>query len=268
MTCVWTPDEYTLENSDAWGDLDEEAQDRALMLATSSLIALTYGRVGTCPITIRPCPDEAQCGCWPAYSGFDGGFIPYMGVDGNWYNRTCGHRLACKPLSEIDIPGPVGFISSLKIDGVEQDLDGNDWRLDEGHLLVWQGATASPVPSTQNLNLPDTEAGTWSITYSKSYPVGEDGQLAVAWLAIEFGKAFQPKGKCALPRGVTNVVRNGVTFTVQAGLFPNGLTNIDVVDEFILKWAPAGMPIQTAMVFDPARVSRNRRTNSVPRGGL
>jgi hypothetical protein len=184
-------------------------------------------------------------------------------MDGLWRN-DCVDGSTCKPLSEVDIPGPVGYIDSLLIDGVAQDLESGDWRLDDGHLLVWQGDGPSPIPETQDLDKPDSAPGTWSITYSRSYPVLADGRLAVAYLALEFAKACQPKAKCSLPRGVTNVVRNGVSFTVSAGLFPNGLTGIDIVDQFILKWAPAGSPTQSAVVFDPRSNSRPRRTSAIP----
>lgn len=253
MTCAWTPDPACVTAE--WEALDEAEQERALLLATSSLQTLTYNRVGSCPITIRPCPTERTCEC--AWS-------PYLGADGLWRN-SCAHGRSCAPLSEIDIPGPVGYIETLLIDGVAQDLWNGDWRLDDGHLLVWQGEGDSPVPATQDLNKPDTEPGTWSITYSQSYPVLADGRLAVALLAMEFAKACKPKGKCQLPRGVTSVVRNGVSFTVEAGLWPGGLTGIDIVDQFILKWAPAGSPLRTAVVFDPRRRGP-RRVNSVPRG--
>lgn len=213
------------------------------MLATSSLQMLTSYRVGTCPVTIRPCPEKPRCGC---------GWNPHI-RNGQWVN-DCACRTRCAPLSEIDIPGPVGYIESLVIDGVAQDLWNGDWRLDDGHLLVWQGDGPSPVPVTQNLDRPDTEPGTWSITYSQSYPVGPDARLAVALLAMEFAKACQPKGKCALPKGVTNVVRNGVSFSVEAGLFPGGLTGIEITDQFILKWAPAGSPVRNAVVFDPRKI--------------
>lgn len=250
MTCVWEPDPACLSSD--WTALTDEEKERFLMLATSSLQMLTYYRVGTCPITIRPCPTERPCGCeWR----------PYL-LDGRWYNG-CPCRSACKPLSEIDIPGPVGYIDSLLIDGDEVDLFNGDWRLDNGHLLVWQGEGPSPVPSSQDLNKPDTEPGTWSITYSRSYPVGPDARLAVALLAMEFAKACKPRGACSLPRGVRTVARNGVSFTIEAGLFPNGLTNIDIVDQFILKWAPAGSPVRNAVVLDPRKASP-RRVSAVP----
>lgn len=255
MTCVWEVDPGCL--GDDWDSLDPAVQDRSLMLASSSLQMLTYYRVGTCPITIRPCTGSKPCGC---------DWRPFL-ADGQWRNG-CPCMSTCSPLSEIDLPGPVGYIESLRIDGEEVDIENGDWRLDNGHLLVWQGEGTSPVPGYQNLNLLDTEPGTWSITYSQSYPVLQDGRLAVGLLAMEFAKACKPKGKCALPRGVTNVVRNGVSFTVEAGLFPGGLTGIEIVDQFILKWAPPGSPVRPAVVFDPRRRTTARRTSSVPtRGG-
>lgn len=250
MTCVWEPDPACLTTE--WEALEEAEQDRALMLATSSLQMLTLYRVGTCPVTIRPCPKRPVCGC---------AWNPHI-VDGFWFN-DCSHESACTALSEVDIPGPVGYIDALLIDGEPVDLYNGDWRLDDGHLLVWQGEGESPIPETQDLNKPDGEPGTWSITYSRSYPVNADAKLAVAYLAMEFAKACKPKGKCSLPRGVTNVVRNGVSFTIEAGLFPGGLTGIEIVDAFILKWAPAGSPIRSATVFNPRRMSP-RRTNAVP----
>lgn len=245
MTCAWTPDPGCLDEE--WTDLDPALQERSLMLATSSLVNLTYNRVGTCPVTIRPL--SARCEC---------GWNPHI-RSGHWYN-SCAH---VDP-SEYEIPGPVGYIDELKIDGEVIDLYDGNWRLDDGHRLVWQGLGESPLPLTQDLTKPDTEPGTWSITYSRSHVVEKDGEIAVALLALEFAKACQPKKKCSLPRGVTSVARNGVNFTIEAGLFPNGLTGIDTVDQYILKWAPAGAPTQPAVVFDP-RQSRARLTGAMPR---
>lgn len=251
MVCAWPLDPACV--ADGWAALDEDVQERSLMLATSSLITLTYGRVGTCPITVRPSL-APTCACWE----------PRL-WEGAWYNcASCGTKAS--PTSEIELDGPVGYVDSIRIDGVEHDPTNGDWRLDEGRFLVWQGSGPSPIPAGQDLNKPDTAVGTWSITYSQSYPIGEDGRLAVALLAMEFAKACQPKSKCSLPKGVQNVSRNGVSFVIEAGLFPGGLTGIEIVDQFILKWAPAGAPLRNAQVFNPrtGRVSRNRRTNSIP----
>lgn len=250
--CVWEPDfEGCIGGADKWNAYDPEVQERALLLATEALLMLTYNRVGTCPITVRPCAKPARCGCeWN----------PHI-RDGQWYN--CSHS-PCEPQVEIDLPGPVGYIESIMINGESVDLEDGEWRLDNGHLLVWQGEGASPVLAYQDLDRPDTEPGTFSITYSRSYPVGSLGRIAVALLALEFAEACKPKGKCSLPRGVRTVSRNGVSFTLEAGLFPNGLTQIDTVDQFIMKWVPAGSPIQNAVVFDPRKYTRPRTTAGLP----
>lgn len=258
MTCTWDLDPTLL--NDKWREMSEDQRERAALLATSTLQSLTLYRVGTCPITIRPCPDRPVCGCTADL--YRGSFHPHVSAQGRWYNN-CHHRPLCKPLSEVDIPGPVGYIDSLRIDGEEVDLYDGSWRLDDGHLLVWQGDGPSPIPSYQDLNKGDDQPGTWSITYSQSYPVLADARMAVTLLALEYAAAMRPKGKCSLPRGVTNVVRNGVTFTVDAGLFLNGLTGIEVVDAFVSKWVPVGSPGASAIVMDPRR-RRARIVSAVP----
>lgn len=265
MTCTWEPDTSCLD--DKWGDLTEEDQQRALMLATSSLQMLTYYRVGACPTTVRPCSEVTRCGCLPV-------------------NRS---RCGCNPLSEVDLPGPVGKVYAIIINGVivaanagwdRDEWDGLTWdpiydmtdfRLDDGHLLVWQGDGPSPFLTTrQDLSRPLSAPDTWGVVYSRSHPVGPEARIAVARLAMEFAKACgKAKGNCSLPKGVTNVVRNGVSFTVEAGLFPGGLTGDQIVDAFILKWAPAHSPVRTATVFDPRRKAPRRTggTYTVPFGG-
>lgn len=277
MTCVWEPDPACL--GDKWDELDEAVRERALMLATSSLINLTYGRVGTCPITVRPCPEVCPCAC--------GDWRPVL-WEGRWYNCSSCNAGRCEPTSEVDLPGPVGTIVALVIDGVavaapdsadgdmlgwddiswDLTYDWSDFRIDEGHLLVWQGDGPSPIPSYQDLNKPLTEPGTWGVVYSQSYPVGADGRLAVAQLAMDFADACTPKKKCSLPRGVTNVARMGVSFTIDNSLFPGGLTGNDIVDQFILKWAPAGSPTRRPTVFDPRGKNYRRTSHNLPIGSL
>lgn len=266
MTFTWTPDFTGIQAK--WDAITDTAiKERSLVLATAALQMLTNNRVGTPPITIRPCPEDRLCAHdWEPYRMFSDENVVLNG--GRWLN-PCGCRTArwCAPLNEIDIPGPVGFIDRLKVDGAEVDITTPEWRLDNGHLLVWQGTGPSPIPRTQDLNKPDTEVGTWSLTYSNSYPVSAAGRIAVAWLALEFTAAFKPTGKCALPRGVTNVVRSGVSFTIEAGMFPNGLTGIDAADSYILSWTPPGSPTRTATVFDPRKRhdTNPRIVSKVPR---
>lgn len=244
--CPWPADPACF--TEEWEALDEGVRTRSLALASSSLEGLTAGRVGGCPITVRPCSRRA---CSPAWAHSGGGpFYPNL-WNGQWFNTcTCGSTCGCSTMCEISLRAPVGRIEEIKVDGVALDLA--DFRLDNGHIIVWQGEGECPMPASQNLSLPDTAEGTFSITYLNAYPVDGMGAQAVALLAMEFAKACQPKGKCALPRGVTDVVRNGLTFSVQVGLFPNNQTGIDTVDAFIRRYNPNGLT-QAPTVWSPGQ---------------
>lgn len=249
--CLWPVDPACL--GDDWDELEVEQQERALALATSALRGLTAYRVGGCPVTVRPCQKGTSCVS-------DGSWFNPANWAGKWYNSSCQ---GCETACEIVLPAPVGEVYEIKVDGIALDLD--DFRLDNSNILVWQGQGDCPFPFNQNLNLPDTDVGTFSITYLNAYPVDSTGAVAAAYLALEFAKACKPKGKCSLPRGVTNVVRNGISFDVQVGLFPDGTTNIDVVDAFIRQWNPEGRKMATKVWSPGSHVPR--RSSSVPTGG-
>ena len=52
---------------------------------------------------------------------------------------------------------------------------------------------------------------------------------------------FADPNKCRLPRGVTEISRQGVSMTIEGELFPNGQTGIPEVDAFIFLWNPFNM---------------------------
>jgi hypothetical protein len=117
------------------------------------------------------------------------------------------------------------------VDGVV--LDESEYFLD-GSTLVRVGGE---WPVTQNMDLPDTEVGTFSVTYLNSFPVDGLGAYAAGILACEYAKACSG-GKCKLPSGVTEITRAGVTMTITSGAFPGGLTGIREVDAYIMAWNP------------------------------
>lgn len=243
--CPWPVDPACLGAE--WDDLDPDVQERAIALASTTLHRLTAYRVGGCPLTIRPCTDGM---CWGYFEwwGSGGIFNPYIDGVGKWHNSCgCGGS-GCATNCEVPLPQPVGGIVQVKVDGVV--LDADDYQLQDGNILVWIGADPCPWPKVQSLSKPDTEAGTFSVTLLNSYPVDNLGATAAAFLAMEFARACKPKGKCALPRGVVSVVRNDISFEIEAGLFPNGQTGIDVVDAFIDAWNPQHRTQQTR-VYTP-----------------
>jgi hypothetical protein len=144
--------------------LDPDRVAMAEGLAWMTLSALSGGQIAYCPITIRPC--TASCappGTWlvaPVGAGAlaslgtlrTAGFQPNM-RNGVWYNSCgCGQGsgCGCGQMPVVELPGPVGGIVSVTIDGAE--LDPSAYRVDNGRLLVRQDGGV--WPTHQNLANP------------------------------------------------------------------------------------------------------------------
>lgn len=253
--CPWPMDAACL--AEDWEGLDPAIRTRALALASSTLRRLTAYRVGGCPVTVRPCAPRAYCAPFVPFRGSYGSDWMYPGINaqGLWVNSCgCSGNCGCSITKGLALPLPIGRVDEVKVDG--NVIPSTDYEVRDG-LLIYIGSDLDGWPATQNLDLPDSLPGTFSVTYLNSYPVDMAGAQAVAYLAMEFAKACKGKGKCSLPRNVTDVVRNGVSFTIQAGLFPEGRTSIEVVDAFIELWNPGGRT-QPTKVWTPdmARVHR------------
>lgn len=231
----------------------EEISGSALMMATEILWARTGMQFDACSLTIRPCRQD----CW------DGGAFPYGGywwqmgglypqpalINGNWYNLTCGScsgDCSCAMLSEIVLPGPVTAINEVKVDGVA--LASTDYRLDDWRKLVRLDGEMWPL--CNNLNLADTETGTWSVNLTYGRPVPTSGRMAVGELAYELILACLGDSCCKLPYQVQQIARQGVTIKYPDvsdlfGMGPNGqVTNrvgLQYCDLFIDAFNPYGL---------------------------
>jgi hypothetical protein len=164
--------------------------------------------------------------------------------------------LACNP-SKVLLSGyPVRAISEVKIDGTV--LAGTEYEVDD---FMWaRRKNNMRWPVHQNMTLDDTEEGTWSITYSYGQNPPLAGAAAAAQLACELYKACNAASgdgaECALPTGVTRIIRQGIVierlaFTAwgrQAGIWRTGLT---AVDEFLNAYNPTGM-IRRPVFTSPA----------------
>lgn len=232
-----------------WESLEDEVQERSKALATATLRRLTLFRVGGCPVTVRPCGKKGCSGIplgynWGGYGDiYAMPFFPFQQVDGSIVNCCPSMQCDCEAGCKVNLPGFVGAVSSIKVDGVEK-LVGSPppFRVDDNSTLVYTGTGDCPFPTSQNMGLNDTEDNTFSITYLPAHPVDGLGAWAAGVLAVEFSKACTGK-TCRLPTGVTQVVRQGVTLTVTPGAFPNGLTGIREVDTFISLWNPNGLKV-------------------------
>lgn len=239
--CLW-PLDPDCAGAEEWAALDPDLQQRAHALASATLRRLTGGRVGECPITVRPCkPPHGWANGFglPLYTGYP--FTPTITETGAWVNIGCCSTAscACQITCSILLPRPVSRVDEVKVDGVVVPTD--NYFVSGGDRIVWRGAEPCPFRTTQDLSKPDTEEGTLSVTYLNAFPVDSVGACSVGILALEFAKAMRGDKRCRLPGNVTAVNRQGVSMELIAGSFPNGLTGIREVDAYVALWNPGGL---------------------------
>ena len=205
----------------------------------SDLLFEVSGRLyaGTCERTVRPGCDSCYCGYQVLSRGYvigpwDWGY-PLMLCD------SC--LLACDP-SLIKLAGvPVREVSEVKIDG--DVVDPSDYTLVNDRYLMRNDTGRWPV--SQNLTLPDTEDGTFSITYTYGADPPSLGVSAAAQLACELYKECNGD-TCVLPKGTTRVTRQGITIdklAFTAWTFRDGrwATGLPLVDAFLSMGNPSGL---------------------------
>jgi hypothetical protein len=230
--CLWPVDPACL--TDLWNSYDDATRTRALALASSTLYRLTGYRVGGCPVKVRPRPSRGFCALPYPYLGA----MPYwpVNLNGNWYNAPCS---PCSDPRLVELPPPVTSISEVKVDGAV--VSAANYRIVDGHYLAWVGAGDPPWPGEQDYVIPDTQPGTFSVTYMNSHAVDALGAYAAGLLTMEFAKACASSGtKCRLPTTVVSIVRQGVSYDLSTGAFPDGKTGIREIDAYIEMWNPKG----------------------------
>jgi hypothetical protein len=152
-------------------------------------------------------------------------FIPVF-WDGAWRNFGCGCAGRCDRSSPraVHLPGPVQGIVTVTIE--QTVLDEADYVL-EGDVLYRVGANWPH----QDLGRPLGESNTWSVIYDRGEPPPAGTAGLVGLLAKEFLAACTGD-KCRLPRNITGVSRNGVSYQVYNPelLYANGKTGLAEID--------------------------------------
>lgn len=248
-TCTgcWNPN--VAIDQTTWNTFTPAVQAYATDFATTVLWASTGRKFGLCTETVRPC----QRGQIPAYVTFPAIFDPYGGAGGAYAwgliglsggSSTVLVNFACCPGglcqcsdAGINLPGPVGSVSNVTIDGVT--LDPNAYRLDGKRLVRQDGYN---WPQTQDFSKPAGQPNTWSVTYTRGEPVPDALNNAAGLYAIQVGKA-RTNGTCVLPQRVTSVARQGVNVQTLTPDFylSHGLTGVADVDQIILTYNPWGL---------------------------
>lgn len=220
-----------------------------LAVAQEILWAKSGRQFDACTVTMRPCRRDCFGDAWPF--GFSQYPQPYW-WNGQWFNLGCGScpgTCSCTAISEVMLPGPVASVSEVKIDGVALTPIENHVMLYDYRRLIRVDGELWPL--CNDLTLPDTEVGTWSITMSIGTEVPRLGQLALGELMMELINACIGAA-CKLPAPVQQVVRQGVTLTMfdPNTVFADGKIGLRLSDLFISTFNPGGVPAR-AKVYDP-----------------
>lgn len=243
LTCQpWPPDLTCLPPGWNLDPLQWTAQQQAsFAIAQKLLTRMTAGKIGLCEIVLRPCRKfcaELQGFNFPV-SNLGVGWVPLL-VGGRVVNVGCGcgGPCGCGPICEVRLQGKVYQVTQVKVDGVV--VPAADYTVQAPNLLVRRGGTGC-WPECQKLDLPDTEAGTWSVTYLRGTPPDVAASRFVTQLAGELSAPCE-KRPCNLPRRVTSIVRDGVTYTLldDLSIFDKGRTGIPEIDMWIAAINPYG----------------------------
>lgn len=243
---VWPLD--TTCCSTFWATLSPDEQTRALTIASYILWAQTGRQYDRCPVTVRPCGNDCNddgIGGW--YWG-GGMFLPYI-VDGIWRNCWCGcggpSCCSCRPACQMYLPGPVGEIVSVTIDGLV--LDPSAYRVDDERWLV--RTDGGCWPECQDFNV-SSGPGTLFVTYTRGQAFPAALLYAGGALACEVAKACRGEDCRLAPAFVTSISRQGVQFTMAdpMQLLQMGVTGIWEVDQLVAAVNPHRMTHQLRLL--------------------
>lgn len=210
-------------------ELREDAEVAETLLTAEAfgwtlLASLTAYQVATCPITVRPCAKRcipeggllafpvATGGHTGALGGGGGAFNPHIS-GGRWLN-SCGCRsndCSCTSISEVILPGPVGGIESVIIDGVV--LPPSAYRVDNGNRLVRQDGM--DWPACQDMSkaasaAPSVAPATLVWPNGVRVDLTRDGDIVTAHV---------------FPNGVTSF---GTALPLPAGFLPRGIGQLQI----------------------------------------
>jgi hypothetical protein len=241
-------------------DVDPAILALAVTSATQTLWALSGMRFGFCEVTLRPCARSCDTGNF-----FDDFGPPWTSgswprpalIGGLWFNLVCGGcagDCSCSAVSEFVLPAPVHEIIEITIDGTP--MASGAYRLDNNRIVV--RTDGGEWPRCNDLNLDDTEVGTWSVTATYGEAVPEGAALAMGQLVCEIVRAAAG-GDCKLPAGLQQLVRQGVTISYPdvGELFRQGRTGLYLVDMFLATWNPYNLR-QRSRVYNVDRPTVRR----------
>lgn len=215
-----------------------------LQTATDILWASTgrrwRGKSLTETVALRAAPPHPGEGSWPYHRSW-GRCACYVGIGPGWTPQWLGtgfNQQHTEPAA-IRLPrSDVTLITQVLLDGTVF----TDWALDGNWLTRTDGRTW-PVCGDRT-----------SVTYTFGRIPPPSGVIACVTLAIELARyaSPDPDQPCELPRRLTSVTRQGISFAALDDLkmISEGLTGLYSVDSFIRAFNPKGR-IQSATAWSP-----------------
>lgn len=226
--------------------------DDSADVASQLLYELSGRRwVGLCSRTVRPC-HTSNCGCG-SYQVLSRGHVV-----GEWESWDCdGRACGCRGLSRVRLSGHVRAVSEVKIDGTA--VASSEYRVDEGRWLT--RLNGERWPNCARLDLPDTEDGTFSVTYTYGVNPPAAGVEAAKQLACQIYLQCSGSGECDIPDGATRITRQGIT--IERGYFARDdkgvwKTGLSLVDYFLNTYNPNGLT-RRALFVNPGSRGRHAR---------
>lgn len=249
----------------AAADATQAQKDNAAAVAAELLWALAGRQHSLCERTIRPCGTVCQRKRINTYFGTRtrARSGPYLS-GGEWRNGPvccsdawCG---CCVVAGEVDLFEDLPVtVRQVKVDGVSLEASGSaGWRVDyEGGYRLVPLSDAS-WPCCQSITLPDTEVGTFSVTYVAGVELGAAGEAAYADFACALLDEWTGAA-CRLPANVTRLTREGVSLDLASAheLFVDGRTGVTSVDAWLKVVNPRGALAPTLVMS--AQLRRPRR---------
>lgn len=267
-------------------DIDEASDptvlDGAAAIASEILFQLSLRRFpGICERTVRPC--RTGCGCpWQILSRGHiiwnpAGLDPLYGFGYGFWSCD-GDACGCRPLSRVLLAGYVQEIVEIVVDG--DVVDPNTYRVDQHRWLARVREHESDPwphwPGCQDLTLPETEDGTWAVTYTYGAEVPQAGVMAAAELACEIYKQCNNE-PCKLPKGTTRIARQGIVaekpafaswaFEKGGRSLPRGWhSGMPSVDAFLSAYNPSGLT-RVPIFWSPTHYLRYAQPVGLDSGG-
>ena len=251
----WTPiwcGEIPISGAAISGDM--------LMAATEILWSKSGRQFDSCTQVLRPCNKDCWGGVWPFGGGWGewqtGWPYPYN-FNGQWFNLGCGGcpgTCSCSVIYEAQMPAPIANIVEILIDG--SPLVSGSYTVYDHQMLI--RTDGQPWPMCNDLNLPNTAVGTWSVEVEFGTEVPKSGQLAVGELALQLINALCDVDACSLPKPVQQLVRQGVslTFLDPNEIFADGRVGLYFCDLFISTFNPGGIPARAQVIDVDSRGPR------------